>query len=95
LTGAPRPGSRDAYADISPAVLPAPEGHIVMISGVLDRLVPPYVAYDYARAMRDKREAPIELVDVPQAGHFDLVTLGTPAWTEVYRRIEAELGVGP
>lgn len=96
LTGAPPSGSRDAYADISPGVLPpAPEGHVVMISGLLDRLVPPYVAYDYARAMRDKREAPVELVDVPQAGHFDLVTLGTPAWAEVNRRIEAALGVGP
>ncbi|MGH7187034.1 MAG: alpha/beta hydrolase family protein [Pseudomonadota bacterium] len=41
LTGAPPPTSRDAYADISPAVLPAPEGHVVMISGILDRLVPP------------------------------------------------------
>ncbi|MGI8568418.1 MAG: alpha/beta hydrolase [Methylocella sp.] len=95
LMGASPAGSRDRYADISPAALPAPEGHVVMISGILDRLVPPYVAYDYARAMRAKLGAPVELVDVPQAGHFDLVTLGTPAWAEVNRRIEAELGVGP
>jgi acetyl esterase/lipase len=94
LTGAALPASREVYAEISPAVLPAPPGHAVMISGILDRLVPPYVAYDYARAMRQKREALVELVDIPQAGHFDLVTLGTPAWGEVSRRIEAELGVG-
>jgi hypothetical protein len=53
------------------------------------------VAHDYVRAMREKGEAQVELVDVPHAGHFDLVTLGTPAWAEVNRRIEAELGIGP
>jgi acetyl esterase/lipase len=94
LTGEPSSGSRDAYADISPARLPAPQGHIVMISGILDKLVPPYVAYIYAREMRDKRKAPVELVDIPKAGHFDLVTPGTPAWAEVNRYIAAELGLG-
>jgi hypothetical protein len=38
LTGEPSSGSRDAYADISPARLPAPQGHIVMISRILDKL---------------------------------------------------------
>jgi acetyl esterase/lipase len=95
LTGEPSSGSRDAYADISPARLPAPQGHVVMISGILDKLAPPYVAYTYAREMRDKRKAPVELVDIPQAGHFDLVTLGTPAWAEVNRRIETALGLSP
>jgi hypothetical protein len=66
-----------------------------MISGVLDRLIPPYVAYDYSRAMRDKRKAPVELIDVLHAGHFDLVTLGTPAWAEVNLCIKAELGLSP
>ncbi|MGQ0446662.1 MAG: hypothetical protein ACT4O2_16475 [Beijerinckiaceae bacterium] len=66
-----------------------------MISGILDRLIPPYVAYDYARAMRDKRKAPVELIDVPHAGHFDLLTLGTPVWAAAYGRIASELGVNP
>ena len=63
-----------------------------MVSGILDRLVPPYVAYDYARAMQRKHATPIELVDIPGAGHFDLVTPGTPAWEEVRARIAAALG---
>jgi acetyl esterase/lipase len=54
LKAAPSPGSSDAYADISPASLPAPDAQIVVVSGVLDRLVPPYVAHDYVRAMRAK-----------------------------------------
>jgi hypothetical protein len=63
-----------------------------MISGVLDRLVPPYVAHDYARAMRAQGKDSIELVNIEGAGHFDLATPGTPAWDEVWRRIEAALG---
>jgi acetyl esterase/lipase len=93
LTAGSPSGSQDVYADISPAMLAPSGGHVVMVSGVLDRLVPPYLAYDYARAMRGKRESPVELVDVPGAGHVDLVTLGTPAWAEVLRRIDAELGI--
>lgn len=61
-----------------------------MFSGILDRLVPPYVAYDYARARQ--HATPIELVDIPGAGHFDLVTPGTRAWEEVSARITAALG---
>jgi hypothetical protein len=34
----------------------------------------------------------IELVDIPGAGHFDLVTPGTRAWEEVRARIAAALG---
>jgi fermentation-respiration switch protein FrsA (DUF1100 family) len=64
---------------------------IVMVSGILNRLVPPYVAYDYARAMQRKHAMPIELVDIPGAGHFDLVTPGTRAWEEVRARIAAAL----
>ena len=66
-----------------------------MISGVLDRLVPPYAAHDYARAMRRQEAAPVKLVDIPGAGHFDLVTPGTRAWTEVRGRIETALGRTP
>ena len=82
----------DRYAEISPAALPAARVPIVMVSGMLDRLVPPYVAYDYARAMQRKHPTPIELVDIPGAGHFDLVTPGTRAWEEVRARIAAALG---
>jgi fermentation-respiration switch protein FrsA (DUF1100 family) len=65
-----------------------------MVSGVLDRLVPPYVAHDYARAQRGKSNAAVRLVDIPQAGHFDLVTPSAPAWEEVRRLVETALGRG-
>ena len=78
-------------AEVSPAALP-PAAPVVMVSGVLDRLVPPYVAHDYARAQRGKPGAAVRLLDIPQAGHFDLVMPNTPAWEEVRRLVETALG---
>jgi acetyl esterase/lipase len=90
----PATDSTDPYAEVSPAELPPPRARVVMISGILDRLVPPYVADDYARAMQRKYATPVELVDIPGAGHFDLVTPGTAAWEEVGSRIGAALAAG-
>jgi pimeloyl-ACP methyl ester carboxylesterase len=81
----------ERLAEVSPAALPPPEAPIVMVSGVLDRLVPPYVAHDYARA-RQGRAGSVRLVDIPGAGHFDLVTPSAPAWAEVLRLIQTALG---
>jgi pimeloyl-ACP methyl ester carboxylesterase len=80
----------DRLAEVSPAALPPPDAQTVMVSGVLDRLVPPYVARDYARA-RQGRAASVRLVDIPGAGHFDLVVPSAPAWTEIRRLIETAL----
>ena len=65
-----------------------------MVSGVLDRLVPPYVARDYDRARRGKPGGAVRLVDIPEAGHFDLVTPQAPAWQDVRRLIETALRIG-
>jgi acetyl esterase/lipase len=91
---APQGGSIDPYADTSPAQLPPPPGLVVMVSGILDRLVPPYVADDYARLMRRTHAKAVTLVEIPGAGHFDLVTPGTAAWREVESRIVEALRVG-
>ncbi|GJD78456.1 alpha/beta hydrolase [Methylobacterium gregans] len=78
-------------AEVSPAALTPSVGSVVMVSGVLDRLVPPWVAYDYARALRGRVATAPRLVDVPDAGHFDLVTPSTPAWGEVSVLVEQAL----
>lgn len=89
----PERASPDPYAEISPAQLPPPPGRVVMVSGILDRLVPPYVADDYARSMRRAHAKEVTLIDIPGAGHFDLVMPGTPAWQEVELRIREALSV--
>jgi acetyl esterase/lipase len=83
----------DPYAEVSPVALPPPDSKITMISAILDRLVPPYLAYDYARAMALKGKPSIGLVNVPNAGHFDLVATGTHAWRIVRGHIEAALAI--
>ena len=81
----------EVYAEISPAALPKPSARVVMFSGILDRLVPPYVARDYSRAMRRNQATSIELVDIPDTGHFDLVTPGTAGWEQVKLQIVTAL----
>ncbi|GJD52768.1 hypothetical protein OPKNFCMD_5535 [Methylobacterium crusticola] len=81
----------DTLAEVSPAALRPPAGAVVMVSGVLDRLVPPWVAHDYARAARGGSGSAPRLVEIPEAGHFDLVTPSAPAWATVRGLIEAAL----
>lgn len=90
----PQSGLTDPYAHISPAQLPPPSGRVVMVSGILDRLVPPYVADDYARLMRTTHSLAVKLIDISGAGHFDLVTPSAPAWKEVQSQIVDALNVG-
>jgi hypothetical protein len=37
----------------------------------------------------------VERIDIPDAGHFDLVTPGTRAWDKVMARIAAALDASP
>jgi acetyl esterase/lipase len=82
----------DKLAEVSPAALTPSAGLIVMVSGVLDRLVPPWVAHDYARSLKGKPVTAPRLVNVPEAGHFDLVTPPAPAWQQVRALVEEALG---
>jgi acetyl esterase/lipase len=85
LVGPPSKERVDVYSDTSPAAL-APQGaDIVMVSGMLDRLVPPYVAHDYARLV--KTSSRVTRVNIEDAGHFDLVATTRPAWVEIRQLI--------
>lgn len=88
VTGAPSPARPDPLADTSPAALLPGPAHVVLISGIYDAIVPPYAAWDYAKAMRAAGQS-TELVTIPDSAHFDMVTPGTPAFEEVARRLAA------
>ncbi|CAO4178859.1 Acetyl esterase/lipase [Methylorubrum populi] len=83
----------DKLSEVSPAALPPAGVPIFLVSGVLDRLTPPWVAYDYARAVQGRSGRALQLINVPDAGHFDLVTPSAPAWQEVRGLIEASLNL--
>jgi pimeloyl-ACP methyl ester carboxylesterase len=92
---APSSASADLFAQISLAEMPAPAGRVVLVSSVIDRLVPPYAAHDYERALLRRRTAGVERVEIPDAGHFDPMTPGTRTWGEVMSRISASLQPPP
>lgn len=89
LLATPTQGRADVFADTSPADIGANHARVAMISGVLDRLVPPYVAHDYARSVRSDLE--VDLINVEGAGHFDLVSTGRPGWEVAVASIESAL----
>lgn len=77
-------------------------GHLALWAASRDRLpagsavrvADPFVpaaARAYAHAVDAQRTPPVELVDIPGAGHFDVVTPGTPAWSIIRTRIAAAL----
>ncbi len=78
LVGRPTTAHPAPYADTSPVSL-APLGITqVMMSGAEDVIAPPHFAESYAakvRATGDKAST----ITVPDQGHFELITPGTPA----------------
>ena len=70
----------ERFAWASPVQLLPVDVPVLAVHGSQDALVPLSHAQAYQRAAR---EAPVELVEVPGAGHFDLIDPGHPSWTGV------------
>ncbi len=83
LVGAGQRGAASLYADTSPAALLPIGVRQVIISGDLDPIVPAAFGRDYATKARAAGDA-AQVVDIPDAGHFELIDPGSAAW----RRIE-------
>lgn len=85
LVGSANGGRRDVYADTSVMrLLPigVPQD---LVYGLEDRIVPYRLATDYAA----KAQGEAVLHTVPDTGHVELVTPGTPAWTKTKDLIAA------
>ena len=82
-------GGSDVWADVSPARLGLPElvRSVVMLSAANDQIVPLRAARDHRDALAPDAASRVRLRDVPAAGHFDLVTPGTPAFEAVFEEI--------
>ncbi len=90
VTGPTSAARKDVWDDTSPARLLPNAPAKTLISGIYDHVVPPYVALDYAKPVRSKGQT-VTMINIADAGHFDLVSTGTPAWSIVVERIEAAL----
>ena len=70
------------YTDTSPPLL-LPSGlHQAIISGGTDHIVPPSFGHAYAKRAKAAGD-PVDDIEIPGAGHFDLIDPGSPAWTTV------------
>ena len=90
LIGQPSSARPDVYSDTAPARLVSSGVETVMITGAEDQLAPPAHARTYVDLVK-AAGGRAELVIVPRAGHWDVVTLATPAWRLISARIGAVL----
>ena len=90
LVGHPSASRPDVYADTSPSKLLPVDAQVLMITGAEDDITPTASAKTYVDEVK-AAGGTAELVIVPDAAHFDVVTTGTPAWRLVSERIAAAL----
>jgi acetyl esterase/lipase len=80
----------DHYREADPMQLSIPQARQWLIHGLSDDIVPPafssdYVAAKQKRAGKHKEDA--QLLEIPGAGHFDLIDPRTPAWKQIEQTI--------
>jgi acetyl esterase/lipase len=80
----------DRYRQGSPAEMLPLGLRQVLVHGEQDKLVPHQLSVDYVSRARQAGD-PVELVSVPDAGHFELVVPTTAAWTKVNNAIHGLL----
>ena len=90
LTGPATAEHSDVYADTSPLSLLPLGAPVVMIQGAYDSISPPYHGSHYRKDARAKGDQ-VEVLVIPDVGHFELVWPQTPAWKEIADRIQAAL----
>ena len=79
------------YAVASPAaLLPLGAPH-VLVHGALDEVVPPEQSRRYAEAARAAGDD-VELVELPESDHFDVIDPDGDAWAAVVERLPRLLG---
>ena len=72
----------DHYQDADPMRLHVPRASQVIFHGLADNVVPFEFSRDYV-AKKKKAHEKVELVEVPNADHFDLIDPRSKAWPQV------------
>ncbi|MDQ2936533.1 MAG: alpha/beta hydrolase [Acidobacteriota bacterium] len=80
----------DRYRQTSPIELLPLKVEQRLIHGTLDELVPPDFSKDYEAAARKKRDR-VQLILLPNAGHFDLIAPQSSAWPAVEKAVRSLL----
>ncbi len=74
------------YREADPMQLSIPRARQWLIHGSVDDVVPSAFSRDYVAAKQErtgKGKEDVHLLEIPEAGHFDLIDPRTPAWKQV------------
>ena len=82
----------DHYSEADPVRLPILDAQQSLIHGSADDVVPPAFSRDYVERKRKGKEQ-VHLLEVPGAGHFDLIDPHAKAWTQVEQTVRQMLGM--
>lgn len=74
----------DHYREADPMELSIPRARQWLIHGSNDEVVPPEFSRDYV-AHKKKTGEPVELLEIPNVGHFDLIDPSTEAFKKIKR----------
>ena len=77
-----QPTHPNVYADTSPDLLEPSPAREILIHGSVDPIAPAKAGEDY-RASAEKHGGKPELMVIPDANHFDLITPETDAWKKI------------
>lgn len=88
LTGAVDRKNINIFADTSPAALLPIGVRQSVISGALDKIVPPAFGKDYAAAAAKSGDQ-VKEITIEGAGHFELIDPKSDAWKKIRAEIDA------
>jgi acetyl esterase/lipase len=83
----------ERYAAASPTALLPIGVPVLLVHGVRDDIVPPEQSSAYATTAHAAGDD-VELVDIPDGDHFDVVEPHREAWAAVVQRLPRLLGIG-
>ena len=86
LVGRADAGRADVYADTSPARLLPARTPLVSVNGERDRIAPPQLGIGFTELAR-AAGGDARYIEIPGAGHVELVAPGTEAWNAQARRL--------
>jgi pimeloyl-ACP methyl ester carboxylesterase len=72
----------DHYREASPAERPIPQARQKLIHGTADDAVPYEISQNYAAKKKAAGEH-VELITLPNIGHFEIVDPGSSVWKQV------------
>jgi acetyl esterase/lipase len=88
IVGAAQRAGANVYADTSPAALVPLGARQLIVSGDVDPIVPKAFGHDYAAKARAAGDR-VQVLDMPDAGHFELIDPRAGQWKTIVAAIEA------